>query len=155
MLPASSLRSKENPIFGFPTALPTNYLPTNSDALKTLLFYKDQISQSCERNQKIEISKFAQPVAHDLMEVWQKASIPTVKVAAVENKLKSLYEKARACESKNKAFDEGPCLFDICGCHCSHVSCAEVRCASTECESFHIVHASAPKKCSVRVNPKE
>ena len=101
------------------------------------------------------ISKFAQPVAHDLMEVWQKASIPTVKVAAVENKLKSLYEKARACETKNKAFDEGPRLFDICGCQCSQVSCAKVGCASTECKLFHIFLASAPKKCSIRVDAKE
>ena len=155
MLATSSLRSKENPIFGFPEPLPANCLPTNSDVLKSLLFYKDQLTQLCKTNKKVEISSFAQPVAHDLLEIWQKASIPTMTLIAVERRLKCLYEKAKVCENRKKPFDEGPKLFDICGCQCSRVTCADVGCASIECEAFHIVHAAFPNKCTVRVDPKE
>ena len=71
----ASLRSKDNPVFGFPSPFPPNRLPTNGDVLKLLMLYHEQLGESTTEKYKAEDS--CNSVTLDLIKIWEKADIPT------------------------------------------------------------------------------
>ena len=112
MQPSTSLRSKDSAVFGFPSPLPTNQLPTHSNVLSLLLLYKQQLAETSHA--KFEIVDFASSVATDLKALWDKASIPTILEESITRKIKAMYVEAQACERRGKPYVDKDRLFDIC-----------------------------------------
>ena len=76
---AHSLRSNEHRVIGFPSLFPQNVLPTRGDVLKRILLSRDTEEQLQEKAfNNIPWTDIIQPVVQDLVEIWKKASIPTV-----------------------------------------------------------------------------
>ena len=140
MLPSSSRRSGDNSVFGFPSHLPTNSLPTHSDVLKRLLLSKGEVTDLA--NSTIPVSTYAKPVAQEVIEKWSKASIPTMTFPAVMKKITQAYEQGRSCERLSKTYENKEKLFDICACQCPQVACDKVDCVGENCDEIHIKHAN-------------
>ena len=98
----TSLRSKDNPIFGFPSPLPPNQLPTHSDVLKLLMLYHEQLKEST-KGRFVPVSDVCSSVAQDLMDIWKKASLPTMQESSICRKVRAAYDEAKYCEKKNKS----------------------------------------------------
>ena len=154
MLPSSSCRSSENTVFGFPSLSPTKSLPTHLDVLKRMLLRKTQVTDTS--NTTILVSTYALPVARELMEIWKKASIPTVLLKVVVAKVSDAYNEGRTCERTSKEYVGRDKLFDICSCTCPQVTCEEAACKEENCHAIHIKHNSGlGRQCSARVDEKE
>ena len=105
---------------------------------------------------KTAISAIAEPVAKEFIEIWKKASIPTVGLKTVTARVIEAYECGRLCEWHDCEYSGRHTQFDICACVCPQVECDAIGCNVEKCEEIHIKHANRfPKKCLARVDPKE
>ena len=149
----ASLRSKDNPVFGFPSPFPPNRLPTNGDVLKLLLLYHEQLGESTTEKYKAEDS--CNSVTLDLIEIWEKATIPTMTYSSICRKVRTAYDSAKYCERKKLTYENKDQLFDICACQCPSVPCSKFGCAKEICQEVHILHKNFPRKCTIRIDEKE
>ena len=151
-----SLRSKEHKIYGSSSPFPNSVLPTESDVFKRVMLSKEKLE--IERGKKKIMKKvFFTPVIQELIEIWQKASIPCISTRGIEKKLDKLYEEGR--NLMKNPLDSSPefekfqtqkaLLFDISTCKCPRVSCDSVKCQDTACIDIHI-----QCQCLVKI-PKE
>ena len=93
---AHSLRSNEHRVIGFPSLLPQNVLPTRGDVLKRILLSRDteeQLQQKAFNN--IPWTDIIQPVVQDLVEIWKKASIPTVAEQSIKKAANGLWQECK------------------------------------------------------------
>ena len=154
MFPVSSRRSGDNPVFGFPCELPSNSLPTHFDVLQRLLLSKGNVTDS--ETAKTPLKDFVDPVAEEVMEVWKKASLPTVSLKRIKLQVTEIYQCARLCLRRSVVYEGKDKLFDICACKCLQVDCAQVCCKEDDCEEIHILHSKKiPHICKIQIDPKE
>lgn len=122
-------KCSQHSLFGKSSKLPENMLPTNGDVGKYFMLLKGKKNAG---NKKIY-----KDITYDVLKLWQKSSIPTVKYKAVEQKLTRLLDKgASLVRSKtsrkmiNDYTNKLHKLFDICACKCKtkchiHLNCDE------------------------------
>ena len=127
MATASKVRTRsetKHSIFGQPTKLPSSQLPTKDDVFKCYLWYRNIAEETRSQNTR-EVAKY---VANDIIDIWNKASIPTNSYANVVQSLQRLIEQGKEVQKypparresevfcqKEKSFKE---LFNICTCRC-------------------------------------
>ena len=83
----ASFRSKDNPVFRYPSPFPPNCLPT-----KLLMLYHEQLGESTTEKYKAEHS--CNSVTLDLIEIWEKATIPTMTYLSICRKVRTTYDTA-------------------------------------------------------------
>ena len=115
---------------------PPNRLPTNGDVLKLLLLYHEQLGESTTEKFKAEDS--CNSVTLDLIEIWEKATIPTMTYSSICRKVRTAYDSARYCERKKQTYKNKNQLFDIRACQCPSVPCSKFGCAKEICQEVHI-----------------
>ena len=149
----TSLRSKDNPVFGFPSQFPPNQLPTHGDVLKVIMLYHEQLKESTQG--RLKLPDLCDSVAQDLTEIWKKASLPTLTHKSISRKVKAAYDEARKCEYSGKPYEDKEKLFEVCACQCPRTSCEKVDCRDANCQKIHIQHNRFQRKCNVNVDDKE
>lgn len=138
---AKSLRCNEHEIIGFSTPLPENVLPTKADVVKRLQLSKDNLELTTGK-QKIPVSEIIKPVVGEIIEIWEKASIPTVAVRGIERALGKLWDQSKQGlkneQYKTQTQDKNQKLFDICACKCQQILCGQAGCISDNCDDIHL-----------------
>ena len=146
---AVSLRSKEDQIFGFPSLLPENVLPTRSDILKRMLLSKQSLAETTGKT-IIPVTQIVKPIIGEVILLWGKASLPTIAYKGIEKALSKLWEQAKNGLKNEKAKEQVQMeklqLFDICSCKCKRISCEQKGCKSDDCEEVHIDCTCEPLK---------
>ena len=120
---AASTRTKTScPVYGCASELPMNQLPSVANVMQ---FY---MSRKSEHPRTAPASKIINEVATNVIDIWNKAGIPTITLRSTENKLESLHQELRNLlkkkgESKATGIEElkenSSILFDIAACKCS------------------------------------
>lgn len=109
------------PVYGIANELETKQLPNIREVMQHFSFIQTQFPTN------IKTSDIAIKVATNVLEIWNKASIPTVSAKRVQQKIESLRKALRVIlkrkgEAKNTAFSlawqESSNLFDIAECQC-------------------------------------
>ena len=150
---SDSLRSNEHQIFGFPSLLPQNVLPSKSDILKRLLLSKRNLAETTYGKTIIPVGQIVKPIIGELILLWDNASIPTIAYKGIEKALIKLWEQAKK-GSKNESLKEQVMkeksqLFDICSCKCAKILCEQNECKTVDCEEVHIDCKCEPPKKKV------
>jgi len=114
--------STEHGIFGQPSTLPSNQLPTCLDVIKLYLFYQK------EQNELTTMHDYATRISQEVKDLHDKAGIPTIKLSSILQKVKRLIEKMqeivkypekkRSSESFQDKIKSFSLLFDVCSCRC-------------------------------------
>ena len=105
---------------------------------------------------KTPLKDFVDPVAEEVMEVWKKASLPTVSLKRIKLQVTEIYQCARLCLRRSVVYEGKDKLFDICACKCPQADCAQVCCKEDDCEEIHILHSKKiPHICKIQIDPKE
>ena len=150
-------RYTNHPIFGQPSDLPPNVLPTSGDVLRFVWKLKcdmeeaDLVKQFRIAEKNIAIKQAIVAVTEKWeMAVADRKKMPLKSDKAMESMLKRLYEKGIGLNAniKKKGDSEHPKitefredmnkLFDVCLCQCSQVSCDVANCKLTSCEEVHL-----------------
>ena len=119
------------PVFGAPINLPANVLPTYSDVMKFYLQTAHTITQKHKRY-RASFTDVADIVIIDVINIWSKASVPTVSHKRVVQLLKVYHTKFTNLLKPYKSRKdndsyisrivtfrcEADHLFDICSCKC-------------------------------------
>ena len=147
---AHSLQSNEHKTIGSPSPLPQNVLPTRGDVLKSILLRRDQEELTGKPRNNIPLLDVIKPVVTDLLDVWGKASVPTIVENSVEKAVMGLWQECKR-GSKNENLrkqvqEKSKLLFDICSCKCKQVPCLQAQCNSSGCEVLHVDCTCPPKK---------
>ena len=109
------------PVYGIACELTSHQLPTIHEVMKHYSFVRTQ------RSKTVKSSDIVAQVADNVNDVWIKASIPTVTIQRVKQKIESLHQNVRSLlKRKGEAKDagillaqqEGLSLFDISACQC-------------------------------------
>jgi hypothetical protein len=131
------------PVFGSPSELSGNVLPTFGDIMKFYVWTKNNLKISSETKEPT-VAEISEVVAVRIEEIWMKASIPVVSHTRVLQLLRAYHDKymkllkplkerqkQEKYKERLKSFkEEGQCkLFDIAACKCELVkcTCAKVR----------------------------
>lgn len=140
-------QSNQHFIFGNANKLPDNILPTNKDVGRYFVYLKSTESENASN--KI----LSGQIAGELIDIWNRASIPTIKLLAVQHKVTRLIERglylSRSKTSKKltSAFKTNlNKLFDICCCKCPTKSHVDLNCIAG-CKEVHV-------DCKCRRNSK-
>ena len=141
----STRQSNQHFIFGNTNKLPDNILPTNKDVGRYFVYLKSTENASNK--------KLSGQIAEELIDIWNRASIPTVQLLAVQHKVIRLIERglylSRSKKSKKltSAFKTNlNKLFDICCCKCPTKSHVDLNC-NAGCKEVHV-------DCNCRRNSK-
>jgi hypothetical protein len=108
-------------LFGEPSDLPRNQLPTTKSVGQYFFYRKNRPS---DPNGPV-----IEHVVSELVAVWKKASLPTLSARTVHQRVQKLIEHSSKSKrsSGRKALEDGlrnslPMLFDICACQCRQLS---------------------------------
>lgn len=114
-----------NTIFGHPATLPSSQLPTKDEVFKCYLWYRNKAEKERRSQNTRELAKF---VANDIIDIWHKASLPTIDYANVLQSLLRTIEQGKKIQKypparrdseifsqKEESFND---LFNICTCRC-------------------------------------
>jgi hypothetical protein len=119
------------PILGSVCDLPANQLPTYNDIIKCVIWNRNELKQACKKDPSIkEISK---TVVETTMNIYKRASIPTVSDRTATEMILQYHSKYRllmksyksrktsaSYKEKVKLFlENSKKLFDICSCKCT------------------------------------
>ncbi|ESN92944.1 hypothetical protein HELRODRAFT_165085 [Helobdella robusta] len=113
-------------VFGLPTDLLGNVLPTNSDVMKCYLWNRNLLKESANGKDP-SVNNISRLILTELKQIWQKASIPIISdqrilslIANLNQKYKSIKKNMRKSQEKTLAFREvsEKTLFDISACKC-------------------------------------
>ena len=119
----SATRSQtEHALFGYPADLPTNQIPTCLDIVKCYLFHVHNDKQLLGPHDRAKV------IAHQVKEIYDKASIPAINISSIVVRLRRLILLVRdldkyplpkrlsvAFQEKVQSFHK---LFDVCTCKC-------------------------------------
>ncbi|CAI6353446.1 unnamed protein product [Macrosiphum euphorbiae] len=129
-----NLRSSDTecPIFGTPQPLSVVMLPTYEDIMKHFLFITNEMKKTCKKSPSMKLIRGK--IVKNVVEIWAKASIPTVSVQRVESMFSTFYEKYKNAKksfgskahttennkdkSKTALLEMAQQLFDIAACKC-------------------------------------
>ena len=155
-----------HPIFGQPSDLPANVLPTNGDVLRYVWKVKCDMEETAvgKRFKAADKNTTIKQAISIVTEKWEMAvadrtKMPLKRTKAMESQLKRMYDKGfnLNANTKNKEHtkvtqfrEEMKTLFDVCLCQCSQVSCETVYCKITSCEEVHLSCS-----CEVKVPKRE
>lgn len=123
------------PVFGLPEKLPVSQLPTYNAVMKYYLFIKYELKLS-KTTKEPTVHDISQRLATEILDIWQKASLPTVSFKRVLQLIRSYHDKYRCLlkpyqgrqtnekyqEKINKFVTESQRLFDVCSCKCKVIS---------------------------------
>jgi len=121
MASVTTRRSHTCPVYGLPSKLPDNQLPTVGDVMRYYMYVKDDLASNTKSAEIIHI------VSNGIVALWQKASIPTVSQRRVDQKVETLHQAVRDIAKKKSnskaaavktATDDSSKLFDISACQC-------------------------------------
>ena len=111
----------EHPILGQPAKMSTNQLPTSADVYRLYDYY-------LKNGQYTSLIQRKTAVAHEIISIYMKASIPSIDVKSVSNRIQKLITKVKdlakypiskrtsvTYQESLKSLDN---LFDICPCKC-------------------------------------
>lgn len=110
-------------IFGTPSELCGNVLPTYCDVMRLYLSYREIFKD--ESNKDPSVLDICKKVIIDVKSIWQKASLPVISDQRIIQKLKDYNEKYKVIKknksvSKIKTFKNNSLkLFDISSCKCA------------------------------------
>ena len=128
-------------LFGAPSDLPTNQLPTVGDVLRLIWKYKgEEASTNLQFASKTEAIKQA---VIDVNNIWETAVAdrtkgPLISDKAIIGRITRIYDtglditrilKTIANKQKVEKFKES---MDSCSCSCSRISCKEFKCTLKE-----------------------
>lgn len=114
-------------IYGLPSELPKNQLPTIGDVMRLYAYLQTKES----RSRTCKSSEIVSEAALQVASLWNKAGIPIVSIRRVSQKIELLHNKLRDIKKKkgksklsaiSLTKDEGLCLFDIAACHCVDIN---------------------------------
>lgn len=128
-------KSSSCPIFGAPKKLPVNVLPTYSDVIQYYSFIRNEKKSNTSKEPTVK--EIASVVCNDVMEVWNRASLPIVSQKRVQKLIETYHQTYRGLlksfkgrqgnESYKKKMAnfkaDANKLFDICSCKCNPVKC--------------------------------
>ena len=77
-------------IFGTPSELPANVLPTYSDVMKLFLWYRELLK--AESNKDPSVLNISKQVIVDIKCIWRKASLPTISDQRIIQKIRDYNE---------------------------------------------------------------
>lgn len=117
-------------IFGSPSELPPNVLPTKEDVAKYMLLVQKQIEEKPSRS--LLLKAVIAHVVEQLEAVWNKASIPTIQRSSITKQLHKIHDELRdikkppkeqqqtpSYQKKLKSFkDNYKLLLDLAACKC-------------------------------------
>lgn len=120
------------PIFGTPTVLCANVLPTVSDVIKYILYVRHDL-QDKSKGKQPPVTDVLASVCREIEKIWTSASIPTVSSKRIKDLLKRYYDeylklirypkqkRTNSYEDKVQTFRQTAItsLFDIAACKCS------------------------------------
>ncbi|CAG9792722.1 unnamed protein product [Diatraea saccharalis] len=123
------------PVFGLPQKLPVSQLPTYNDVMKYYLFIKYQLKPD-NTTKEPTVHDISEILAQEILDIWQKASLPTVSRKRVLQLIRAYHDKYRRLmkpyhgRQTNKNYQqkintftaESHTLFDICSCKCKLIS---------------------------------
>ncbi|CAG4988526.1 unnamed protein product [Parnassius apollo] len=123
------------PVFGLPEKLPVAQLPTYNDVMKNYLFIKYELKPD-KKTKEPTIHDISERLAQEVLEIWRKASLPTVSLKRVLQLIRSYHDKYRSLmkpyrgrqlnkkyqEKINTFITESHRLFDVCSCKCKLIS---------------------------------
>ena len=138
-------------LFGSPSDLPPNQLPTIGDVLRLILKYKveDEDAVIPKFGDKHEAIKKA---VDDVTSLWEKAigdrtKVPLLPEKTIVSRIKRIYDKgldinkhvAKVKGDGLKIFKANmEVLFDICSCSCPPILCDAAKCKLRRCDGFHL-----------------
>lgn len=119
------------PVFGLPEKLPVSQLPTYNDVMKYYLFIRYELKPD-KTTKEPTVHDISERLATEILDIWRKASLPTVSFKRVLQLIRSYHEKYRRLlkpyqdRRTNKKYQEkitefvteSQRLFDICSCKC-------------------------------------
>lgn len=107
--------------FGYALELNENHLPTNREIGQAYLSEKRYANEA--------LRAVCQRVATKVINIWNKASIPTVSERTVQNQIKDFIAdcqntlRSKTSENRKREINEKmDCLFDICSCKCKDLT---------------------------------
>lgn len=123
------------PVFGLPEKLPVSQLPTYNDVMKYYLFIKYELKTD-KTTKEPTVHDISEKLAQEVLDIWQKASLPTVSRKRVLQLIRVYHDKYRSLmkpyhgrqtninyQQKINTFTaESHRLFDICSCKCKLIS---------------------------------
>ena len=126
-------RFTSHAVFGLPSLLPANVLPTNGQVGKYFVYVKERPKAG---------NKNALMVVTDaIIHLWQTASIPVIQRQSVHKRLSQLINKgSQLCRSKtstknhNKFTSTFGQIFDICSCSCKITSTKQSEDVTIQCK---------------------
>lgn len=128
-------QSTSCPVFGLPEKLPVSQLPTYNDVMKYYLYIKYELKTD-KTTKEPTVQEISERLAQEVLDIWQKASLPTVSrkrvlqlIRAYHDKYRSLmkpYQSRQTNKNYKQKIDtfkaESHRLFDICSCKCKLIS---------------------------------
>lgn len=141
------------PVFGSPSELRDDVLPTHSDIMKYYLLVRHQLETQSVNKETPSVGEVAKRVAAKTEQIWQTTSIPIVSQYRIVQMIRAYHDKHRkllkpfksrqgnkSYENKLKKFQEdGKKLFDIAACKCmvdAACHCTEGRKVPVEYQAF-------------------
>lgn len=129
------------PVFGLPEKLPVSQLPTYNDVMKYYLFIRYELKPD-KTTKEPTVHDISERLATEILDIWRKASLPTVSFKRVLQLIRSYHDKYRRLlkpyqgRQTNKKYQEkitefvteSQRLFDICSCKCKLIN-SECTCS--------------------------
>lgn len=123
------------PVFGLPEKLPVSQLPTYNDIMKYYLFIRHELKPDITTKEPT-VHEISERLAQEVLEIWQKSSLPTVSFKRILQLIRVYHDKYRCLmkpyrgrqtnikyqEKINKFISDSHSLFDICICKCKVIS---------------------------------
>lgn len=123
------------PVFGLPEKLPVSKLPTYSDVMKNYLFIKYELKPD-KTTKEPTVHDISERLAMEVLEIWERASLPTVSLKRILQLIRSYHDKYRSLmkpyqgrknnanyqEKIDRFIADSHRLFDICCCKCKLIS---------------------------------
>lgn len=127
------------PVFGDPKELSCLVLPTYKDVMLQYFCIRNDIKNENQFDPSVKV--IAQRLALIIIQIWEKASIPTVTKTRIEQKIRSYHDKYQKLikpykQRKNvpsykmqlaKFEEDSKKLFDVAACKCNFNTCACVK----------------------------
>lgn len=152
------------PLFGSPGKLPLSQLPTYNDVMKNYLFIKNEL-KPYKTAKEPTVHNISERLAKEVLEIWQKTSLPTVSLKRILQLIRSYHDKYRTLmkpyqdRKKNKNYQEkisrfiteSHRLFDICSCKCKLISnCTCLKDSRVPNEEVHfLIDQRTTRKMSI------
>lgn len=82
------------PVFGLPEKLPVSQLLTYKDIMKYYLFIKHELKRDLTTKEPT-VHEISERLAQEVLEIWQKSSLPTVSFKRILQLIRVYHDKYR------------------------------------------------------------